>query len=38
MEDQNISFTKNAYYLRQERRLLPTSEVGELQFVSVIVM
>jgi hypothetical protein len=38
MEDGTISRRNNAYSLRQGRRLPPTSEVGELQFVIVVVM
>jgi hypothetical protein len=38
MEDGTISRISNAYSLRQRRRLPPTSEVKELQFVIEIVM
>jgi hypothetical protein len=38
MEDGTISRISNAYSLWQGRRLPPTSEVKELQFVTVMVM
>jgi hypothetical protein len=38
MEDGTISRKSNAYSLRRGRRLPPTSEVEELQFVTVMVM
>jgi hypothetical protein len=38
MEDGTISGISNAYSLRQGRRLPPTSEAEELQFVILIVM
>jgi hypothetical protein len=38
MEDGTVSHVGNAYSLRQGRRLAPTLEVKELQFVIVVVM